>query len=168
MKQSQFPEKHFQHKQNCANAVQKRLPPQIWTGDGSIQKLRVSVRSWENTLSDCKNLTIVYQEQIEQKKILTRHCENAFSPVGISDYQTYSYESFGKTWKFLPWLLSTQNKLLASVLGKLSICCKASEKKNVSVLNHLREQLLPQGFCLQFKLLLLFCTDATWHIPQQP
>lgn len=128
VKQS-FPKKHFQHKQNCLNVVQKKLFTWFWTGEASIQKLRVLVTSWEITLSNCKNLAIVYQKQIEQRKILTSHCENAFSPVGISDYQSYGYEGFGKTCKFLPWLLSTQNKLLASALGKLSICCEASAKK---------------------------------------
>lgn len=56
-----------------------------------------------------KNLAIVYEEQIEQKQILTKHCENAFSPVGISDYQTHSYEGFWQDLK-IPAMTSVYSK----------------------------------------------------------
>mgnify|MGYP001855452376 CR=1 FL=1 len=71
---------------------------------------------------------------------------------------------FGKVCKFLQWIQSTKSKLLASALGKLRVCNEPSAK-NVSILNHFGEQLLPQGFCLQCELTCFFCWDAMWCVP---
>lgn len=63
-----FPKKHLQYKQKCPHVAQRRLYKWIRTVEGSVQKLRVLVTSWGNTLSNCRNLAIVQQGQIKQRK----------------------------------------------------------------------------------------------------
>lgn len=58
-------------------------------------------------------------------------------------------------------LLKTRCWLL--LLASLAFAVRLLQK-NVSVLNNLGEQLLPQGFCLQFESMCLFCRHAVWHV----
>lgn len=137
------------------------------TGERFIQKLRVLVTSWENTLFNCKNLAIVYKSKFNRKRFLqatVRILSHLWVYLIISLAVMRVLARLANSCHDF-CLLKTSCWLV--LLASLAFSVRLLQKK-VSVLNHFGEQLLPQGFCLQFELMCLFCRGCMWHIPQPP